>query len=112
MTPIFQPAKPLLRIFDEAAALKFYADDQGFTVDWERRLAADLPLIMQISRGGLVLHLTGHLGDASPGATVFIPMTGVRDFHASRSAAMDQDQGPEMTITDRFGNRMRFCEMD
>jgi len=76
---------------------------------------------MQIWRGGLVLHLTGHFGAASPGATVFIPMTGVRDFHASRSAAnhphsspglVDQDRGPEMTITDRFGNRMRFCEMD
>jgi len=121
MTPVFQPAKPLLRIFDEAAALKFHTDDQGFTVDWEHRFAADLPLYIQISRWGLVLHLTGHFGAASPGATVFIPMTGVRDFHASLSAAnhphsspglVDQDRGPEMTITDRFGNRIRFCEMD
>jgi hypothetical protein len=59
---------PILRIFDEAKARQFYLDFLGFKVDWEHRLEPDLPLYLQVSREGCVLHLSEHHGDCSPGA--------------------------------------------
>jgi catechol 2,3-dioxygenase-like lactoylglutathione lyase family enzyme len=121
MTPIaFTRAIPLLRSFSEAQAKAFYGGFLGMDVDWEHRFEPGMPLYMQVSRGALVLHLTEHFGDASPHATVFIPMTGVAAFQADlaakqhpncRPGIVDQPWGREMTITDPFGNRLRFCEM-
>jgi catechol 2,3-dioxygenase-like lactoylglutathione lyase family enzyme len=72
---------PILRIFDVAKAREFYPDYLGFRTDWEHRFEPDLPLYLQISKGGCVLHLSEHYGDASPGATVFLRVTGLDDFH-------------------------------
>jgi hypothetical protein len=36
---------------------------------------------MQVSRDGLVLHLSEHHGDCCPGSTVFVWMTGIEAFH-------------------------------
>lgn len=72
---------PLMRIFDVAKAREFYVDFLGFTVDWEHRFDETAPLYMQVSRAGLVLHLTEHHGDACPGSAVFVRVTGLRDFH-------------------------------
>lgn len=117
--PMMTPAIPLLRSFSEQAARAFYSGILGMTVDWEHRFADGMPLYMQVSRGPLVLHLTEHAGDAGPHATAFVWMTGIDAFHAeilSRNAPdcrpeiIDQPWGREMTVTDPFGNRIRFCE--
>ena len=111
---------PILRIFDVAKAREFYLDYLGFRVDWEHRFEPALPLYMQVSRSGCVLHLSEHHGDASPGATVFLRMTGVEPFHhelATKNYAY-QRPGVElapwnaklMELTDPFGNRLRFNE--
>ncbi|WHZ16958.1 MAG: Glyoxalase family protein [Nitrospira sp.] len=57
---------PILRIFDEAKAKEFHLDFLGFTLDWEHRFEAGLPLYMQVSRDGCILHLSEHHGDGSP----------------------------------------------
>jgi ribosomal-protein-alanine N-acetyltransferase len=62
---------PILRIFDVAKARKFYVDYLGCTVDWEHRFDDLAPLYMQVSRGSLVLHLSEHYGDGTPGAVVY-----------------------------------------
>jgi hypothetical protein len=36
---------------------------------------------MQVSRGGLALHLTEHYGDCCPGSTVFVRMRGIDGLH-------------------------------
>lgn len=118
-TPRLAAGIPLLRIFDETLARAFYVDFLGFAVAWEHRFAPDLPLYAEIRRGGLTLHLTGHHGDTTPAATVFVPMTGIdalaaelaahRHGHA-RPAVAEQDWGRELTVTDPFGNRLRFCQ--
>ena len=117
----FEAPNPVLRIFDEAKAREFYIDWLGFRVDWEHRFEPTLPLYMQISRAGLLLHLSGHHGDGSPGIVIFQPMHGLAEFHAEltargyhslRPGIVAQDWGKEMTITDPFGNRIRFCERD
>ena len=59
---------PILRSFDEAKAREFYVDWLGFTVNWEHRFEPGMPLYMQVSRDGIVLHISEHHGDGSPGA--------------------------------------------
>jgi catechol 2,3-dioxygenase-like lactoylglutathione lyase family enzyme len=115
----FEPPIPILRTFDEAKAREFYIDFLGFKFDWDHRFAPGMPLYMQVSRGKLVLHLSEHHGDASPGATEFIWMTGIDEFHKeilakkyknSRPGIRDVDWGREFEVPDPFGNRLRFCQ--
>src|SRR5216117_847986 len=77
---------PILRIFDEAKAREFYVDFLGFKVDWEHRFEPDLPLYMQISKDGCILHLSEHHGDCCPGAAVRIETTELDAFHAELTA--------------------------
>src|SRR4051794_6253730 len=50
--------------------LEFYVEFLGFKVDWDHRFSPDLPLYLQVSMGCIVLHLSEHHGDSSPGAKV------------------------------------------
>ncbi len=113
-------AVPILSIFDAGKALAFYRDWLGFSVDWEHRFEADTPLYMQISRDGLILHLTEHHGDCTPGSTVFVSTTGIRAFHDEISARPYPFNRPSLEdapwgglvceVTDPFANRLRFWE--
>ena len=82
MTTRFTRTVPILRIFDVAKAREFYLDFLGCKVDWEHRYAPDLPLFMQVSLGEVILHLSEHHGDCSPGAKITIEMTGLAAYHA------------------------------
>jgi len=73
---------PILRIFDEAKAREFYVDFLGFKVDWEHRFEPGLPLYMQVSNDGCVLHLSEHHGDCSPGAALRVETSDLDAFHA------------------------------
>lgn len=116
----FDKIVPILRSFDEAKATEFYVDFLGFSVDWEHRFEPGLPLYMQLSRGNLILHLSEHHGDATPGSTVFVEMSGLHGFHAEvagrqyRSLRPGIEDAPwnawMMQVTDPFGNRLRFSE--
>jgi hypothetical protein len=72
MTPRFTRTIPTLRIFDSAKAKEFYIGFLGFKVDFEHRFEPDLPLFMQISMDDVVLYLSEHHGDCSPGAKIVI----------------------------------------
>lgn len=74
---------PIFRIFDEAKAREFYVGFLGFAIDWEHRFEPNLPLYMQVSRAGCTLHLSEHVGDACPGSTAFVRVTGIDELHAS-----------------------------
>ncbi|WAC73489.1 glyoxalase superfamily protein [Roseateles sp. SL47] len=109
---------PILRIFDEAKAREFYVDFLGFQVDWEHRFEPTLPLYLQISRDGCVLHLSEHHGDACPGAAVRIDTTDIGTLHAellqrnygyARPGIEDAPWGArEVSVKDPFGNRLTF----
>jgi predicted enzyme related to lactoylglutathione lyase len=112
-------AIPLVRIFDEAKAREFYLDFLGFTIEWEHRFEPGMPLYAQIRRSDLVLHLTGHHGDATPGGTVFVRVKDVDDLQRElvaknyanlRPGVVDLPWGRMMELTDPFGNRMRWME--
>lgn len=112
-------AIPILRIFDEAKAREFYLGFLGMTVDWEHRFEPGLPLYMQVSRASLVLHLSEHHGDATPGSTVLVQTSeGLETLHAELIAKQYKHCRPGlevapwkakvMEIGDPFGNRLRF----
>lgn len=110
---------PVFRIFDEAKAKEFYLDFLGFKLDWEHRFDAGLPLYAQVSRGGITLHLSEHHGDATPGATLFLTISGIDALHAElvgkgyknlRPSIEHQPWGRVMTLTDPFGNRIKLRE--
>ena len=109
---------PILRIFDEAKAREFYVDFLGFTVDWEHRFEPGLPLYMQVSRDGCVLHLSEHHGDGNPGAAMRIETSDLDALHAdlvvkqykyARPGIEEMPWGTrDMSVTDPFGNRLTF----
>ena len=119
MSVRFERTAPILRIFSVDKAREFYLDFLGFTVEFEHRYGADFPLYMGVARDGLVLHLSEHHGDATPGSAVFVWMIGVDALHAelaakryayNRPGIVDQPWGRVLSVTDPFGNRIHFCE--
>lgn len=115
----FDKAIPILRMFDETKAREFYLDFLGFSVEFEHRFEADLPLYLGISRNDLQLHLSEHHGDASPGSTIFVPMQNIellRDellskrYGYGRPDIVQQGWGQVLEVYDPFGNRIRFCQ--
>jgi ribosomal-protein-alanine N-acetyltransferase len=75
---------------------------------------------MQVSRDGLILHLSEHFGDACPGSTVYVSATGLAELHQEltrknygylRPGLGDSGWGSKcMEVNDPFGNRLRFDE--
>jgi hypothetical protein len=75
---------------------------------------------MQMSRGPIKLHLSEHHGDAAPGGTWVIQMTGIRALHAELIGKNYKYNRPgleetpydtlEVHVVDPFGNSIRFTE--
>jgi catechol 2,3-dioxygenase-like lactoylglutathione lyase family enzyme len=110
---------PILRVFDEAAALAFYVDYLDFRVDWRNETGGHEPLYAQLSRGDARIHLSGHHGDASPGSGVLVPVPDALDLQLSLKAkeyayanpgVEDRPWGRVVTVIDPFSNRIVFLE--
>jgi len=120
MTARFEAPIPILRIFDVAKAREFYVDFLGMNWDWEHRFAPDLPVFAQVSREGLVLFLSEHFGDGTPGTKLILRMSGLDALHrellgkAYRHARPGIEERPwgwrDMDVADPFGNRLVFSE--
>ena len=101
----FERAIPVLRVFDQAKAEEFYIGYLGFTTDWEHRFEPDFPRYAQISRSDLIIHLSEHHGDGTPGSVVFVPM-----HRFAKPGLENEPWGLTVEVTDPFGNQLRFCE--
>jgi catechol 2,3-dioxygenase-like lactoylglutathione lyase family enzyme len=114
--------KPILRIFDYDKAVEFYVNWLGFKIDWKHQPDGS-PLYMQVSLRDVMLHLSEHHGDSSPGAHIFID--GFAGLRAYQKNLVDQEykynrpglEVPEwnlnaitVTVHDPFGNRLTFVE--
>jgi catechol 2,3-dioxygenase-like lactoylglutathione lyase family enzyme len=120
MPVTFNHTVPILRMFSVEKAKEFYVGWLGFKVDWEHEFEPDTPKYMQVSRGGLVFHLSEHYGDGTPGTAVYVDMQGVKEFHAEISARKYKYYRPAvertpwdtwaMDLLDPFGNKLRFNE--
>lgn len=116
----FRNTTPVLRIFDEMKAKEFYVDFLGFKVDWEHRFEEGLPLYMQVSKDGCILHLSEHHGDCCPGAAMRIETDELEAFHQALVAKRYRHARPgiekmpwggkDMSVTDPFGNRLTFTD--
>lgn len=124
----FPSITPIFRIYDIPKADAFYVDYLGFTIDWDHRFPPNedgvpFPLYRQVSRGSLVLHLSEHHGDGSPGAHVRVKISagGLAEFHAELESkkygymrpAIEDGPVPglkEVRVIDPFGNRITFYE--
>lgn len=110
---------PVLRIFDETAALDFYVGYLGFRVDWRNETGGHEPLYAQLSRGDARVHLSGHHGDGSPGSGVLVPVPDALDLQLTLKAKEyayahpgieDRPWGRAVTVIDPFSNRIVFME--
>jgi uncharacterized glyoxalase superfamily protein PhnB len=114
----FVKTTPIVRIFDEMKAKDFYVGFLGFSVDWEHRFASGMPLYMQVSKDGCVLHLSEHHGDCCPGAAMRIETNELDGFHTALAAKDYPNARPgieetpwgsrDLSVTDPFGNRLIF----
>ena len=119
MSASIDPAIPILRMFDVAVTTRFYVEYLGCTLDW-RDGEGDQPVYMQVSRGDLVLHLSSHHDDGTPGTAVLVQMRGVDALHAELRRRgypfLNPGVGPgagggrEMQLIDPASNRLRFYE--
>lgn len=114
--------KPILRIFDYNKAIAFYVQWLGFTIDWEHKPEKS-PIYIQVSLGDVVLHLSEHHGDCTPGARIFIDdykdlaayhqLLSKKEYTYNRpslEAPFYDADALEMTVHDPFGNRLTFVE--
>jgi len=114
-------AVPILRIFDEARARAFYLDFLGFTEEWTHRFEPGLPAYVRVRRDDVVLDLSEHHGDGSPGVAVWLALDDLRAFHAELHAKpfagvrpgvdVEAPGGPTMEVVDPFSNTLRFCQV-
>ena len=112
------PVVPILRMFDDAATRRFYVDWLGCTLDWADGEEGG-PQYWQVSRSGLVLHLSSHHDDGTPGSAVLIETPrldqlhaelGERDYAFLNPGIEPHPAGREMTLIDPASNRLRFFE--
>ena len=120
MAPSFGRTTPILRSFDEGKAREFYVDWLGFIVDWEHRFSPRPAALPPGQPRELLLHISEHHGDATPGSHVRVETTGVRELHAELIGKRYGNNRPglekppwggvELTVIDPCGNRITFHE--
>ena len=112
-------AIPTFRILDYQKAMAFYVDYLGFTTDWEHRFGSTEPVYMQVSKNGLVLHLSENKR-FKPGVIIFVETKNIIEFHKELKNKEAPNLPPELVqtpwqtlqleIEDPFGNLLRFNE--
>ena len=118
MDPGLHPPVPILRMFDLEATRRFYLDFLGCALDWQEG-GDGYPAFMQVSRGPLVLNLSSHHGDGTPGGVVLVFVDDVEALHAELHAkdypftnpgVEPHGAGREMVLLDPASNQIRFFE--
>jgi catechol 2,3-dioxygenase-like lactoylglutathione lyase family enzyme len=118
MNAIGLKAIPTFRITNYRKALDFYCDFLGCSMDWEHRFGPEDPVYMQVSKYGLVLHLSEN-NRFQTGGVVFVTTTAIDEYakelngRRSNMPVTVSDtpwQTRQMEIEDPFGNLLRFNE--
>ncbi|BAP32151.1 glyoxalase/bleomycin resistance protein/dioxygenase [Chryseobacterium sp. StRB126] len=111
---------PVFRIFDYQKMLEFYIDWLGFEIVWEHRFKENMPAYLEVKKVNIVLHLSEHHGDASPGSSIFIWGESVAEYHKELIDKNYKYNRPGLektfydavsfTVNDPFGNKIIFNE--
>ena len=112
---------PVFRMFDYQKAVEFYVDWLGFKIDWEHKFDENSPIYMQVSREGIVLHLSEHHGDCSPGSKAYITVDDAMKFYkeiCSRPYQYNRPgieqapwNAPSFVVVDPFANKLLITEV-
>ena len=105
MDPGLHPPVPILRMFDLEATRRFYLDFLGCALDWQEG-GDGYPAFMQVSRGPLVLNLSSHHGDGTPGGVVLVF---VDDVEALRAELHAKDYPFTNPASSRMERVARWC---
>ena len=117
--------KPIFRIFDYDKAIEFYIGWLGFNIDWEHEFEpGTTPKYLQISLRDIIIHLSEHHGDGSPGSHINIDeFENLADYNRLLKDKKYKYGRPglevpewnektiNMTVHDPFGNRITFGEI-
>ncbi len=115
-----QRTVPILHIEGYGEAKAYYVDWLGFRVDWEFRFEPSFPVYMQVSRDGLVLHLSQHKGDNPAGVMCHVDVDDLDALIAEwRARRPDFTQEVEITpwnakhisLRDPFGNTLGINQL-
>jgi catechol 2,3-dioxygenase-like lactoylglutathione lyase family enzyme len=110
-----QRTVPMLHIEDYEVAKAYYVDWLGFRIDWEFRFEPTFPVYMQISRQGLVLHLSEHEGDNPGGVKCHVDVDDldalVAEWKSRRPGFMQEVEtmpwnAKHISLKDPFGNEL------
>lgn len=111
---------PILRIFDYQKTIEFYIDWLGFEIVWEHHFEDNTPVYMEVKKDNILLHLSEHHGDGTPGSHVFIWGEGIPDYHQELIDKKYKYNRPGLektfydaisfTVHDPFGNKIIFNE--
>ena len=113
-----QQVVPTLRITDYAQSKPFYVDGLGFQIDWEHRFAPHLPVFMQVTRDGMTIYLSEHVGDCQVGGLVHFYVDNVDAWYREFQQKGISVQAPPsedlpglrmMTVVAPDGNQLRIC---
>ncbi len=110
---------PILRMYDVAAAIRFYVDYLGCSLDHQDG-AGDRPVYLGVSRDGMEFHLSSHHDDGTPGTVVLVVVRNIDALHAelhkreypffNPGINPGPGNGREMQLIDPASNRIRFYE--
>jgi catechol 2,3-dioxygenase-like lactoylglutathione lyase family enzyme len=118
MPTTFTRVVPVLRMSDVAVTKRFYCDYLGCEVDWQEG-EGDRPVYLQVSRDELVLQLSSHHGDGTPGTAVIVYTQDLaaphrelheRDYPFLSPGIEPHGAGRVMTLLDPASNLLRFFE--
>jgi ribosomal-protein-alanine N-acetyltransferase len=108
----------VLRIFSDEKPREFYLGYSGLHLDGGHRFEPRAPVDMQVSRVGLILQLSEHFGDGSPGTCFHVEFRGVEALRAELSAknypywrpgvGRTIHGTPQITLVDPFGSKLYF----
>jgi catechol 2,3-dioxygenase-like lactoylglutathione lyase family enzyme len=114
---------PTLRIFDYKKTIEFYVDWLGFKIDWTHTFEPAAPVFMQVSLRDVILQLSEHYGDGSPGVHITIQdFKGLREYHQQLTdknykynrpgleVPFWDDASVTVTVIDPAGNQIMFEE--
>lgn len=111
---------PILRIFNYQKTIEFYIDWLGFEIVWEHYFEDHTPVYMEVKKENIILHLSEHHGDGTPGSNVFIWGSGMADYHKELIDKKYKYNRPGLektfydavsfTVSDPFGNKIIFNE--
>lgn len=99
---------PIVRVSDANEAAEWYGR-LGFVKDFEHRYSEEFPAYVGVVRNGMALHLSEHVGDATPDSLIYLFVEDVDALAEELGAEVSETPwAREIQVSDPDGNRVRI----